>query len=114
MDKLQILARFRIQDGKLASFKQIAATCLSMVKEKEPDSLQYEWYFNPDETECVVVEAYRDSNALLAHLGNLGDLFGQLLAVSDLSAEVYGKPSEELLQATNQLDVKLYSLHQYA
>jgi quinol monooxygenase YgiN len=114
MDKLQIAARFQVHDGQLAEFKQVAAACLSVVKTKEPDFLQYEWFFNPAQTECVVRETYPDSNALLAHLGNLGDLFGKLLAISDFSAEVYGQPSEELLTATTGLDMKLYSFYQGA
>jgi len=112
MDRLQIAARFQIHNGQLASFKQVAAECLAAVKATEPDSLQYEWWFDSNETECVVRETYGDSNGLLAHLGNLGDLFGKLLAISDFSAEVYGQPSAELLQATNGLNVKLYKFHQ--
>jgi quinol monooxygenase YgiN len=112
MDKLQIAARFQVHYGQLAPFKQVAGECLSVVKTKELDSIQYEWFFNPAQTECVVRETYRDSNALLDHLGNLGDLFAKLLAISDFSVEVYGQPSEELLTATSGLDMKLYRFYQ--
>ena len=79
MKNLQVTARFKIHDGKLEEFKKLAAECLSVTIEKDQNTLQYDWFFNKDQTECVLREKYTDSNALLAHLGNLGDLFGEIL-----------------------------------
>ena len=78
------------------------------VEEKDTGTLQYDWFLNADQTECVVRERYQDSSALLDHIGNLGDLMGALLSVSDLSVEVYGSPSEQLLNATEGMDIKIY------
>ena len=41
-------------------------------------------------------------------MGNLGDTLGQLLSVSEFSGEVFGNPSEELINATQGLDVVVY------
>lgn len=112
MNNLQITARFQIHSGKLAEFKKIAEECHSIVKAKDKDTLQYDWYFDESQTECVIRESYTDSNALLAHLGNIGELFGQLVALGNFSAEVYGQPSEKLLQATTGLNIKLYTFFQ--
>jgi len=70
------------------------------------------WYFDESQKECVLRETYPDSNALLTHLGNIGELFGKLVALGDFSAEVYGQPSEELLQATTGLNIKVYTFFQ--
>jgi quinol monooxygenase YgiN len=112
MKNLQITARYQIHNGKCAEFKKIAEECLSIVNAKDTDTLQYDWYFDETKTECVLREAYTDSDALLAHFGNIGDLFGKLVAIGDLSAEVYGQPSEELLQATKGLNIKVYNYFQ--
>ena len=45
-------------------------------------------------------------------MGNLVDTLGQLLSVSDLSLEVYGNPSEELMKATEGMDIKVYGWFQ--
>ena len=111
MNTLKIIARWKIHDGKLEEFKSMAEECLSIVKEKDQHTLQYDWYFNQDQTECVLREEYTDSDALLAHLGNIGDLFGKLLAIADFSGEIYGEPSDELLQATAGLNPKVYSFY---
>lgn len=112
MSKLQISARFKIHPGKVDAFKATAKACLACVREKEKDALQYDWFFNQDETECVVRETYADSDALLAHIGGLGELMGDLLASADLFVELYGKPSEALVQATEGMAIEVFDSYQ--
>ena len=64
--------------------------CMKSVKEKDTGTLQYDWFLDADQTECVVREHYKDSDAAMEHMGNLGDLLGALLSVCDMSLEVYG------------------------
>lgn len=112
MSQLQLSARFKIHPGKVDAFKATAQACLACVREKEPDAIQYDWFFNQDETECVVRETYASSDALLAHIGGLGDLLGNLLASSDLFVELYGKPSEALVQACEGLAIEVFDHYQ--
>jgi len=67
--------------------------------------------FSQDEKECVVRENYSDSNAVMSHMGNLGDLLGKILEVSDIDLEVFGNPSEELANAAAALHPKIYSFY---
>ena len=104
--KLQLSARMKIREGKLEGFKQQAAICISQVKEKDPGTLQYDWFLNSDKTECEIREAYESSEALLAHVANLREPLGILF-------EQY--PSPELLQNTAKMKgvgVKTYSFLQ--
>jgi quinol monooxygenase YgiN len=112
MNSLQISARFSIHPGKLDAFKATAKACLACVREKEKDALRYDWFFNKDESECVVRETYASSDALLAHIGGLGDLMGDLLAASDLKVELYGTPSEALVQATEGMAIEVFDRYQ--
>ena len=65
MNELQCIARLKIHYGKLDEFKRLAARCMELVRTKDTETLQYELYFNSDNTECLVLERYRDSQALL-------------------------------------------------
>jgi len=113
MGNLQLTARFLIHEGKEEEFKSIAVQCMNIVKEKEKDTtFQYDWYFNESGNECVVRETYADSNGLLVHIGNLGELLGGLLQISDFYPEIYGRPSEELMNAVGGMNPKLYSFYQ--
>jgi hypothetical protein len=55
--------------------------------------LQCDIYFNDDQSECIVLERYRDSEAAIEHAANLGDLFGAVLAtVSVVHGELSNPP----------------------
>ena len=112
MNEIQVTARLKIHQGQQERFRQIAQVCLETVREKDNGTLQYDWFFNEDESECVVRERYQDSAAVMEHMGNLGETLGALLGLADLSLEVYGTPSEELASAIAGLDVTTYSYYQ--
>jgi hypothetical protein len=59
--------------------------------------LQYDTYFNDDETECIVIERFRDSDALIQHGENLAHLMDAIVATgSSVSGELLGDLSAEL------------------
>lgn len=59
--------------------------------------LQFDIFINDDQSECMVIERCRDSEALIEHAANLGDLSGAILAtVSVIHGEALGEPSPEL------------------
>jgi quinol monooxygenase YgiN len=111
MKQLTATALFKIKEGKLEEFKQFIPSLISAVKEKDPGTLTYDWYLNEDNMECVVLETYSDSQAVLAHSGNVGELLQKILEVADLSLQLYGNPSEELKNAIVGMDVKIYPFH---
>lgn len=109
MRQLQVTARLRIHDGKLEAFKDVAARCMESVRSRDSGTLQYDWFLSADETECVVRETYRDSDAVLEHVANLGETLDELLAVADVELEVFGTPSDELREATAELAPRVYA-----
>jgi quinol monooxygenase YgiN len=91
------IARFAFPDGKVEEFKRMAAEAMEIVKAKDSGTLGYDVYFNDDQSECVVLERYRDSDALIEHAEHLGELFGAILAtVTVVHGEILGEPSDEL------------------
>jgi quinol monooxygenase YgiN len=91
------IARFKFHEGKLEEFKRLSAQAMEIVRTKDTGTLQYDIYFNDDQSECIVLERYRDSEAAIEHASNLGDLFGAVLAtVTVVHGELLGEPSAEL------------------
>jgi len=91
------IARFRFHEGKLDEFKRLAAQAMEIVRTKDTGTLQYDTYFNDDQSECVVIERYRDSEAAMEHAANVSDLFAPILAtVTVVHGELLGAASAEL------------------
>jgi quinol monooxygenase YgiN len=97
MSELWGIARFKIHDGKLDEFKRLSAQAMEIVRTKDTGTLEYGIYFNENESECMVLEKYRDSDAAIEHAANLGDLMGAVIAtVEVVHGEILGEASAEL------------------
>jgi quinol monooxygenase YgiN len=94
--ELQAIVRFRFHDGDVEEFKRLSAQCMEIVRTQDTGTLQYDTYFNDDETECIVIERFRDSDALIHHGENLAHLMDAITATGSVSGELLGEPSAEL------------------
>jgi len=109
MSKLDLIARFQIPEGRLEDLKPLAARCLAAVQEKDPGTLRYDWYLDESDTECVVVETYDSSEALLAHFQTVEEPLGEALEFTTVELELYGEPSAELREALTSLGARFYT-----
>ena len=80
-----------------------------IARAKDTGTLQYEIYFNDDQSECIVLERYRDSEALIEHAANLGDLWEAVLATGSVAGELLGEPSAELRAKLADSPVRLFT-----
>lgn len=96
MKELQGIARFKFHEGKLEEYKRLSAEAMEIVRSREPGTLQYEIFFNEDESEAVVLERFRDSDALLEHGANMAEISEKVLATGTVEGELLGDPSPEL------------------
>ena len=112
MSELRGIGRFKFHGGKLEEFKRLAAQCMEIVRTKDTGTLQYDIYFNDDQSECIVLERYRDSEALIEHAANLGNLGEAIFATGWVSSELLGEPSAELRAQMAGSEVPLFTLYQ--
>ena len=116
MSKIQVSAKMKIREGMLDGFKQQATKCIQQAKEKDPGTLQFDWFISTDNTEVEIRETYESSEAFLAHLFNLRELLQILYEkfASEHSVIIYGDPSQELLTKLKArgVDTKYFSLLQ--
>lgn len=108
-NELQGFARLTIFDGKLDEFKRRAKKCLEAVRNNDTGTLQYDWFFSGDHSECLVFERYRDSEALLEHLAHLGDTMAALFETCSASGALCGRPSPEVKKALEGLPIQIFS-----
>ena len=107
------IARFKIHKGKLEEYKRLSAQAMEIGRAKDTGTLQYEIYFNDDQSECIVIERYKDSEALIEHLTNLGNLGAAILATVSVSGgEVLGEPSAKLRANLADSPVRIFTPYQ--
>jgi len=97
MSELIGIARFKFLEGKREEYLRLSEQATELVRANEPGTLAYDLYLNGDQTECMFIERYRDSEAAIKHFENVGHLFEAVLAtVSVVHGELLGDPSPEL------------------
>jgi quinol monooxygenase YgiN len=112
MGELQGIVRFTFHAGKVEEFKRLSAECLEIVRAKDVGTLQYDTYFNDDESECIVLERFRDSDALILHGQNMAPLMKSIMATGTVSGELLGNLSEGLRTQMAGSPVGLFTLYQ--
>ena len=107
--KLWITGEFTMIDGKVETFKEIANTVIATVQSNEPDTLMYELHFSDDQTKCLALKQYRNSQAVLTHLENFVPMLPKIFETAQLTrTEIYGNASDELKQALASLGAKFF------
>jgi quinol monooxygenase YgiN len=90
------IVRFKFEEGKLEEFKRLSDQCAEIVRTKDTGTLQYETFINEDQSECIVIERFRDSQALIEHSEHLSEMMEAILATGVVSGELLGDPSDEV------------------
>lgn len=96
MDEIKGIARVRFHPGKLAEWKRLTEQAMEIVRSKDRGTLQYEVFFNGDETEAIVFERYRDADAAIEHFANISHLMEPLMATASVTGEVLGTPNAQM------------------
>ena len=96
MDEIKGIARVKFLPGKLEEWKRLTKEAMEIVRTKDRGTLQYEIFFNEDETEAIVFERYRDADSALKHFSNIGHLMEPLLGTASVTGEVLGTPNTRM------------------
>jgi quinol monooxygenase YgiN len=116
MDEIKGIARVRFRPGKLDEWKRLTEQAMEIVRSQDHGTLQYEVFFNEDESEAIVFERYRDADAALAHFANISHLMEPLMAMAAVTGEILGIPNEKMRAQLGEGEPKLFtpwmSLHE--
>jgi len=83
---------FKVHAGQMEAARALLPKFVATTT-TEPKCVYYEFTSNADVVFCR--EAYTDAEGALAHLGNVGELLGEMLKLSDLvRLEIHGPAAE--------------------
>ena len=111
-EEIRFKAEFIINEGKLEEYKKLINEMGEAVKANEPDTLEYQFYLNKDETKCVVHETFANSAAALAHNESNASktILPRIFNIARLSRlEVYGNPNYHLRNVLMGFDSQIFS-----
>ena len=109
MKEIKGLARVKFLPGKLEEWKRLTEQAMEIVRTKDKGTLQYEIFFNADESEAIVFERYRDSDAALEHFANIGHLMAPLMETATITGELLGDPNEQIRRNLTGDQPKLFT-----
>lgn len=109
MDEIKGIARVKFHPGKLDEWKRLTEQAMEIVRTRDPGTLQYEVFFNDDESEAIVFERYRDADAALEHFANIAHLMRPLMATASVTGEVLGVPNETMRSQLGSCEPKLFT-----
>jgi quinol monooxygenase YgiN len=108
MKEIKGIARVKFHPGKLEEWKRLTREAIDIVRTKDTGTLQYEIFFNEDESEAIVFERYRDAEAALAHFANIGHLMEPLMGTATVTGELLGTPNDTMKKLLGTGEPKLY------
>jgi quinol monooxygenase YgiN len=103
------IGRFKFHEGKLEEFKRLSEQAMEIVRNMDTGTLQFDIYVNDDQSECTIVERYKDSSALIEHAAHVGHMMEAIFATGWVSSELLGEPSKELRAMMADGDVRLFT-----
>ena len=96
MKEIKGIARVTFRPGKRDEWKRLTEQAMDIVRTRDSGTLQYEIFFNADESEAIVFERYRDSAAALEHFANIAHLMAPLMATATVTGELLGAPNDQI------------------
>ena len=104
MTQLEVHAHLKIRPGQLAGFKAQAAELMRLTREKDTQTIRYDWFINEDGTECEVHEAYVSEQGLIEHNAHILEARALLFEryAYDHRMTAFGEVSEELRELADK------------
>ena len=99
MPALEVFAHLTVRPGQLEGFKKQAAECIRLTREKDTQTLRYDWFLSSDGTECEVHEAYAGPEGLIEHNSHILEARNKLFTdyADNHFMIVYGERSQRLI-----------------
>lgn len=109
MSEIQGIARIKLHEGKLEEFKRLVDRFMEIVRTKDTGTLRFEVSFNDDQSECIVLERYKDYEAFMEHGAHLGELAAAIPTMGSVTDACLGESSVDLRAALAGSGVQLFT-----
>jgi len=109
MEEIKGIAQVKFHPGKVDEWKRLSAEAMEIVRTRDRGTLQYEIFFNENESEAIVYERYRDADAAIEHFANISHLMEPIMATATVTGEVLGTPNAKMRELLAKGGPKLFT-----
>ncbi len=104
MANLEVHAHLKIRPGQLEGFKAQAAEIMRLTREKDTQTIRYDWFINEDGTECEVHEMFPNEQGLIEHQMHIMEARTVLFRdyAYDHRSTIYGEVSENFINLVKE------------
>ena len=108
MRNFELSAHMTVRPGQLDGFKRQAAEIIRLTRERDTQTLRYDWFLTKDGTECEVRESYLSPQGLIEHKAHIGAALKELFAhyADNHFMTIYDEPSPQLLDLVKSLHME--------
>ena len=104
---LIVITTASIKEGRVDDFKQFTEKLVASFEAREPQIIAFNVFLNEDETEMTTIQVHPTPASMDSHMEVLNQALGEDMAewveradfLEFKSIEIYGSPTETLLQA---------------
>lgn len=94
----------RVKQGKLEGYKHYYRQVAEQAKANKPGTVAHLAYHNEEGTELSIIHIFPDADAMELHMKGVDDLAKKAYEyVEILSFEIYGKPTDAILERMLQI-----------
>lgn len=103
MSNLELHAQLKIRPGRLETFKAQAAEIVRVAREKDTQTVRFDWFISEDGTHCEVHETYVSDAAFFEHTQHIMEARAALFrdSVDGHHVTAYGDVPQRLIDMAN-------------
>ena len=104
-EPIVFISRFRIKKGKLDDFKRFFQAGAESIKAEKPGTVAFLSYLNEDATQAAIIHVFPDASSMDLHVEGAEERSKDAYEfVEPAGVELYGAPSEAVLEMFRQMD----------
>ena len=112
LEPIVFISHFKIKDGKFDDLEQLHQQVTEQIKTNKPGTVAFLQYLNEDKTQLSIVHVFPDAESFDLHVEGVDERAksGYEL-VEPIRREVYGMPSERVLEMLRPPDGSEIAFH---
>ena len=109
MSAVRVVGWLKVKPNKLGIAKDIVTRLVATTREKDRDTLAYDYYIDESRGTVVAHEHYRSGDGFVAHMANIRDFSAQVSEVFEVERiEVYGEVSGAMASELEAYSCSVY------